>query len=726
MKYVILICLILISQACTKKAIYDPRQNTAEIVEPVGLNGEPSGYYSNPLKTLSGTIPAGLSFSIHQSTGCSDQSIFSGSSIDLATGITYQLPEGLHNIYIKESNESGNKCFGPYRNYTIDMTPPEIVLDGSVSNNITDIPRFYNVKGVVSDNIGVSSLSFHKNDTCSDSPLLNNSQDLFNGAGITLDQTVISNLQISKIYAKVTDLANNQICKLLVTYNHIIGPASNLTSYFTIEKNVIAPKLPIQSNDIHFIARDINGNAVSGLNPILKITPSSNASLTVNMVETVIPGDYKYTANIGENYLVEINPGSIVFEQNRVVGNVIVTDTSYCYNNNGLVWTDHKQSGSGTVLQPYLICSADQLKSLAQSIDPLDFSKYYKLMIDLNLSSYLSNVNNEFSIGSGLTSFSGSFDGNNLSISNFKPKNNEMGLFHKMIAGEIKNLTLSSIGTGLVLTGNSGILVDQINTTQNVNLTNLKITSSMQIDAASTSFNFGVVGLASVTGAGQLSINKVNVNSAITNAKSNIGGLIGFGSSPSSSKANLNEIDVVLNVQSATALNSVGGIVGEFQSGTITNAKSNMTINGTSALYVGGITGRLNQGVISDVLSIGQVNLTDVNGYGGITGRVANLSSVTDSVSLQNITANNCLVECGKVIGSQFSIDNDFLNLHTSNQTTFSWNSIAAINSVESSVNLLTQPGYFYTATNIPFNAFDFVNIWNTVSGNYPVLRFSN
>lgn len=724
MKILVLICLVGMLQACSKKTNYNPRINSAEIVEPSGLNGQPSGIYNSASKTLSGTLPIGLVTSIHKSNTCGDNALATGSSLDFSSGLTYSLPEGSHDIFVKVANESGSKCFGPYRNYTIDITPPQISLDSGISNNASGIPRSYLVKGSVSDNLGTPSLSFHKNNSCSDAGVFSNSQNLYNGAGVSLDQSIIDNLVLSSIYAKVIDQAGNSICQLLVSYTHLLGSAVNATSYFTIEKTIIAPKLPIQTNQIKFFARDVNNNPVSGLNSVLTISPNSSSAFQGNMVATLNPGEYLYSASVGENYLVEVATGSILFVSNRTVGNVVVTDTDYCYTNNGLNWVNHKQSGLGTNLSPYLICTAEQLKSLAESIDAGDFSMSYKLMIDLNLASFLSNSLNEFSIGSGFNSFSGSFDGNNLSILNFKPKANSYSFINKMSAGEVKNLTYSEIAGSLNPNLHSGLLIDQIITTQNVNLSNLNITGNIQIAGSASNFNFGAIGSAVITGAGQLNASKIRVNSTVTSAQSTIGGFIGYASSPSASKAVFNEIDTVLNIQGSLPLINVGGIIGEFQGGTISNAMANSTINGGNASFVGGIVGKVSQGSISESVSIGQISLVDVSGYGGLVGRVVNGSNVSDSVALQNITATNCLIECGKVIGAQYSLDNDFISLYTSNQTTLNFGSITALNVAETSIDLVAQPGYFYNEANNPFLNFDFVNLWMGVSGNYPKLRF--
>ncbi|MHC4707112.1 MAG: GLUG motif-containing protein, partial [Planctomycetota bacterium] len=71
--------------------------------------------------------------------------------------------------------------------------------------------------------------------------------------------------------------------------------------------------------------------------------------------------------------------------------------------------------GSGTVNNPYLIYTAEEMNAIG--VNPDDFDKHFKLMADIDLSSY---TGTEFNIiGAWDDAFTGVFDGNGHTISNF-------------------------------------------------------------------------------------------------------------------------------------------------------------------------------------------------------------------------------------------------------------------------------------------------------------------
>ncbi|MHC4207199.1 MAG: hypothetical protein ACYSTT_21295, partial [Planctomycetota bacterium] len=73
-------------------------------------------------------------------------------------------------------------------------------------------------------------------------------------------------------------------------------------------------------------------------------------------------------------------------------------------------------SGSGTAEDPYLIYTAEQMNAIGA--EPNDWDKHFKLMADIDLSVYTGTDFNV--IGYGLfPAFSGVFDGNGHTISNF-------------------------------------------------------------------------------------------------------------------------------------------------------------------------------------------------------------------------------------------------------------------------------------------------------------------
>ncbi len=89
-----------------------------------------------------------------------------------------------------------------------------------------------------------------------------------------------------------------------------------------------------------------------------------------------------------------------------------------------LLW----DSGSGTQADPYLIYTAEQLNTIG--LLPCEWGKHFKLMADIDLSIYTGTAFNI--IGTDATPFTGTFDGNGHTISNFSytsTQGDNIGLF---------------------------------------------------------------------------------------------------------------------------------------------------------------------------------------------------------------------------------------------------------------------------------------------------------
>ena len=98
--------------------------------------------------------------------------------------------------------------------------------------------------------------------------------------------------------------------------------------------------------------------------------------------------------------------------------------------------------GTGEPNNPYLIFNADHMNTIG--IDPNDWVKHFRLMADIDLSAF---TGTEFNIiGTSLYDpFSGVFDGNGLTISNFtytSTGTSYIGLFGYVWRGQIKDLGL--------------------------------------------------------------------------------------------------------------------------------------------------------------------------------------------------------------------------------------------------------------------------------------------
>ena len=116
-------------------------------------------------------------------------------------------------------------------------------------------------------------------------------------------------------------------------------------------------------------------------------------------------------------------------------------------NNYAPSWTPvvRYSGGSGTAEDPYLIYTAAQMNEIGAN--PADWNKHFKLMADIDLSSYTGTQFNI--IGTDVNPFTGAFDGNNHTISNFtytSSATDYVGLFRSIGQGsEIKNLGLLNV-----------------------------------------------------------------------------------------------------------------------------------------------------------------------------------------------------------------------------------------------------------------------------------------
>lgn len=504
--------------------------------------------------------------------------------------------------------------------------------------------------------------------------------------------------------------------------NEFVTAPVDMHSYFEIEKDVIAPKIPVQSNKITFYAKDKNQNLVSGLSPKLKITDINGLISFHDMTEASI-GKYEIVVSIGESYTIDIANGSLDFLLNRNVGYVNVVDNSFCYVDNRLNWSNHLISGDGTSFNPYKICTANQLKSLAQSLNSADYSYNYILMNNIDLTNYLTVSNNEFSIGSGSIPFSGVFNGNNLTIKNYKPYNNQ-SFFHSVSGGEIKNLKFSQSAHTILINSSRGVLIDFIETNSDVNIENIQVKSNITIDPLSNNNYFGLIGQINVLGTGQVYIANIDNDLEISGPVQNFGGIIGTAGSPSTTSIFINYSQSKVNLSTNSNMLNIGGIVGNISKGLITNTKTIMNINGSTGNYIGGIVGNGNNVLIENALSIGEIILSgNVSGFGGIIGRFNNQSAISNSIGLLNITGQDCVSECGKILGQQLSLDNTIAGNYTSNETVFSFNNIGAQNVNESVIDTIIDNSYFFNMNNAPYSNWDFSTTWEENVNNYPSLR---
>lgn len=270
--------------------------------------------------------------------------------------------------------------------------------------------------------------------------------------------------------------------------------------------------------------------------------------------------------------------------------------------------------GSGTAANPYLIYTAGQMNEIGAN--QTDWSKYFKLMADIDLSMFdgregrpAFNIIGYYINGVGSKAFTGSFDGNGHTISNFtynsSSGNDTVGLFGYVNASgaKIKNLTLCSVDVNATTWMGTGALIGEI-LYGNV--------ESCSVQGGNVSAEDAVGGLVGFSWYGVLSncVSGVSVS-----GQWSVGGLVGSNGS-----------DNVSDCQSACSVTGnyeAGGLIGE-NSGSVVNCSSTGTVNVT-VRSAGGLIGS-NSGTVSRCCSF--ADAVGNQEVGGLVGR--NLGQISN------------------------------------------------------------------------------------------------
>ncbi len=331
--------------------------------------------------------------------------------------------------------------------------------------------------------------------------------------------------------------------------------------------------------------------------------------------------------------------------------------------------TDHKASGDGTAISPFLICTAAQFASIGTS--DADWNAHYILVNDLDMSAY--DETNYTTIGNQNSPFTGQFNGNQKTISNFRYEDGDadhIGLFGRLYGrtSHIRDLHLSNV----TITGNSNVggLVGSV--------------------YQGSVFNSTVQG----------KIDGVTI----------VGGLIGqieFGT-VSSSGANI-------TIQAAGSNFYFGGLIGISRLTTVANSYAKGDIHGDGGIrFAGGLLGRAIFGQIHDCFA--SVNVSGEGALGGFTGH--DVGSLTfNSYATGNITTTKANTQVSIFIGDKNGTLAGANNYYNSNATCTGPDPTVCNNTRLSptGIDLSEQPDYFDSSNatvNEPLRSWDFVHAW--------------
>lgn len=631
-------------------------------------------------------------------------------------------------LYVILEDELNNKtvCIDTNIDYEHDITNPTISLS-SPTNNTTSFIKNIAIQGTLNNTsilMGTPNLDLHKNSSCTDL-VVSNVANQFQSTGIAVS---VPNLQSTNYYAKVTDTANNSICINLLNYNHTVGPLSESNSSWDVEKKTVS-SVTNENNEIKFTAKDINDNSINGLSINLELKDNRGAPtesiVDLSMTAGTNSGEYIATASLSYDYEIGIKSGSIPEITNRVVDQVYATEYPYCYLNGRDSIEDFDALGSGINSDPYQICHAPQLKDLSNncnSVSNTACDKDYILMNEIDLNQWYPQgtvANQEFVLAEDQAfPFSGSFDGNNLSILNYKRSDNPtkfLGMFGYGENINISDLTytyayssISSISVGGLFENVSGDLI----------LSNLDVTGN--ISASSSTSVGGLINTANLD-SGTISNNKVQIS--LDNGI-NVGGFANQlnGTMTSPIVFDKNYVNININNSTLNPMERVGGIFAQSDYVNISNSISENSItalNSNTSAVVGGMVGLFKRGLISKSYSVGNLNIqsNDVLNSGGLVG-IADAGSLENSFSLTNTTVTDCTGRCGKVLGETLNPTGTFFNnLYTSVDTTLSGVGFLNENTLGNQIDTTLSPNYFFDPINDPLNNFDFINIWDSNLG---------
>jgi hypothetical protein len=250
------------------------------------------------------------------------------------------------------------------------------------------------------------------------------------------------------------------------------------------------------------------------------------------------------------------------------------------------------EGGTGTAGDPYLIFTAKQMNEIGAN--PGDWNKHFMLIADVNMSDI---AGTDYNI---IETFTGIFDGNNCTISNFSltsTREENTGLFGT-VSGEIKNLGL--LNPNIFAQGrNVGSLTGYLNEGRITNCyAKGAVVSGGNYVGGLIGLNTGNVSKCGSTGSvwgeayvgglvGQVGDGKVTMcySRASVSGNRNVGGLVGKTSNEAS------EVTHCYAIGSVEGNTYVGGLVGQVERGNAYKSYSTGSVSGSQ--YVGGFVGHI-------------------------------------------------------------------------------------------------------------------------------------
>ncbi|MHC4098649.1 MAG: GLUG motif-containing protein, partial [Planctomycetota bacterium] len=299
--------------------------------------------------------------------------------------------------------------------------------------------------------------------------------------------------------------------------------------------------------------------------------------------------------------------------------------------------------GGGTAEDPYLIRTAEHMNEIGTN--PGDWDKHFKLVADIDLSAFTGTAFNIIGT-SDLDPFTGTFDGNDHTISNFNYSStgtDYIGIFGCISGGnaEIKNLGLIDpnidAGTGDRVGALAGTAYHGSLAPYDYNISDCYVTGG------NISGGWDVGGMIGRTDGYDGIVSNCNASCNVSGTGS-VGGLIGDN--------NLNNFSNCHSSGTVSGTNqAVGGLIGS-GNGSVVESSSSATVTG-SAQGSGGLIGWITLGPITQSFSTGSVLCTG-NSIGGLAG--VSWGTIDQCYSTSNVSGND---KTGGLVGNNGDVISD-------------------------------------------------------------------
>jgi len=259
------------------------------------------------------------------------------------------------------------------------------------------------------------------------------------------------------------------------------------------------------------------------------------------------------------------------------------------------------EGGAGTAEDPYLICTAEQMNEIGANRG--DWDKHFLLIADVNMGDI---AGTDYNI---IEDFTGSFDGNNCTISNFSlssTREENTGLFGS-VGGEVRNLGM--LFPDVFAQGRSvGSMIGYLNegSVTNCYAKGVVVSGGLYVG--------GLVGLN--TG----NVMKCGSTGSVT-GDSYVGGLVG--------QVGDGKVMMCYSRADVSGNRNIGGLVGKTadEASEVTHSYATGAVEGDR--YVGGLVGQVERGNAYKSYSTGSVSgRQDV---GGLVGHIRVLGRVSQS-----------------------------------------------------------------------------------------------